>query len=137
MFTPSATDRELNAINSENAKNLQNDSFRTYQIEKSRINRDHPHSKFYTGNKETLLDDTRKQHIDLRQELLKFYNRYYSSNQMTLALVGPDSLSSLKRFVKASFSDIPNRNIDVPEKAWSGVNPFEPGNSIIPALQRK
>jgi insulysin len=41
----SATDRELNAIESENAKNLQSDGFRLYQLEKSRASPSHPYSK--------------------------------------------------------------------------------------------
>jgi insulysin len=42
---PSATARELNAIESENAKNLQSDGFRAYQLEKHRANPLHPFSK--------------------------------------------------------------------------------------------
>ncbi|KAK1749003.1 hypothetical protein QTG54_000942 [Skeletonema marinoi] len=38
LFTESATGRELNAIDSENAKNLQNDIFRLYELEKDRVN---------------------------------------------------------------------------------------------------
>ena len=78
LFTESATGRELNAIESEHAKNLQSDSFRVYQIEKSRQNVDHPHSKFFTGNKKTLLEDSAKNGLVLRDELIKFYTTYYS-----------------------------------------------------------
>jgi insulysin len=35
LFTQSATDRELNAIDSEHAKNINNDGFRLYQVRKS------------------------------------------------------------------------------------------------------
>jgi secreted Zn-dependent insulinase-like peptidase len=41
----SATGRELNAIESENAKNLQSDGFRLYQLQKSRANDKHPYHK--------------------------------------------------------------------------------------------
>ena len=50
LFTENATGRELNAIESENSKNLQSDGFRIYQINKARQNPDHPHSKFFTGD---------------------------------------------------------------------------------------
>lgn len=46
-----ATSRELNAIESENAKNLQNDGFRAYQLEKSRANPLHPFSKVRERNR--------------------------------------------------------------------------------------
>ena len=42
LFTESATGRELNAIDSENAKNLQHDIFRLYELEKDRVNSEHP-----------------------------------------------------------------------------------------------
>lgn len=42
LFSESATGRELNAIDSENSKNLQNDVFRLYELEKGRVNGDHP-----------------------------------------------------------------------------------------------
>jgi insulysin len=134
LFTESATGRELNAINSENAKNLQTDSYRIYQLSKSRANSDHPYSKFFTGNKKTLLDDAKAKGINLRQELINFYNRYYSANQMTLAIVAPQSISKLKDFVKKSFSGIPNKKVDKPEELWRGIAPYN-GNSVIPSLQ--
>ena len=42
LFTEAATGRELNAIDSENSKNLQSDSFRLYELEKARVNSAHP-----------------------------------------------------------------------------------------------
>jgi insulysin len=54
LFTSSATSRELNAIESEHAKNINNDGFRLYQLDKDTANSDHPYSKFATGNKQTL-----------------------------------------------------------------------------------
>lgn len=139
LFTEGATNRELNAIESENAKNLQSDIFRFYQIEKGRGNKNHPFSKFFTGNKSTLLDETKKQNIDLRQELLKFYEKYYSSNQMYLAVISSQSLPTLKNYVNDAFSKVPNRNVGVPEASWLGVQPFTSDikQSAIPSLGYK
>ena len=133
LFTESATGRELNAIESENAKNLQSDTFRVFQISKSRANKNHPFSKFFTGNKKTLLDDTKAQGINLRDELIKFYNSYYSANLMTLAIVAPVSIDELKRMVIDAFADVPNREIVPPESAWAGVPPYGP-DSLIPSF---
>lgn len=137
LFTEAATGRELNAIESENAKNLQTDSFRVYQMMKSRANSNHPYSKFFTGNKKTLLDGTKAQGINLREELLKFYNQYYSANQMTLAVVAPQPLDKLQKIVTDSFKDVPNKHVDKPENAWKGkIIPFtKENNSIIPSYQ--
>lgn len=49
LFTESATDREVNAVNSEHEKNLPNDSWRLDQVEKSTAKADHPYSQFGTG----------------------------------------------------------------------------------------
>jgi insulysin len=130
LFTEGATGRELNAIESENAKNLQSDTFRIFQIDKSRANPDHPYSKFFTGNKKTLLDDTKAKGLSLRDELIKFYNNYYSANQMTLAIVAPQSIEDLKNMVTEAFLDIPNRNVDTPESSWAGIPPFIDESSI-------
>lgn len=115
-------------------KNLQSDIFRIYQIEKSRANANHPYSKFFTGNKKTLLEDTKQQKVDLRDALFKFYNTYYSSNQMTLAIVAPQPISTLKKFVSDAFVDIPNRAAMDPAIAWKNVPPFLKGSSVIPSF---
>ena len=134
LFTESATSRELNAIESENAKNLQSDTFRTYQIEKARCNPKHPYSKFFTGNKKTLVQDAKQKKIDIRNELINFNQKYYSSNQMTLAVVAPQPLAQLKQMVKEGFGRIPNRNSALPESEWAGVPPFS-SDSVIPSFQ--
>jgi insulysin len=134
LFTESATGRELNAIESENSKNLQSDIFRNYQIEKERQNSDHPHSKFFTGNKQTLLEDTKKAGLNLREELIQFYNQHYSANQMTLAVVGPQSLDTLKDMVQDAFGKIPNKNVEKPEDSWNGIVPPFNENSVIPSF---
>jgi len=134
LFTESATGRELNAIESENAKNLQSDSFRSYQLSKSRANAHHPYSKFFTGNKKTLLDNTKAKGINLREELIKFTDRYYSANQMTLAVVAPQSIEKLEKYVAKSFSAIPNKNVGKPEEEWKDIAPYN-GDSLIPSFQ--
>ena len=88
LFTASATSRELNAIESEHSKNINNDGFRLYQLEKDLANPAHPLSKFATGNKKTLETDTLARGINVRDELLKFHSLYYSSNQMSLCVSG-------------------------------------------------
>ena len=136
LFTPSATGRELNAIDSENSKNLQNDVFRLYELEKDRVNSQHPYAKFFTGNKETLLTDTKKKGIDLRQKLVEFYDQYYSANQMSLAIVAPQPINELKKYVVDGFGDIINKGVRPPEEAWAfKVPPYAEGKSLVPAVK--
>ena len=65
----------------------------------------HPIRKFGTGNLETIGDIT-------RDELISFYEKYYSSNTMGLALLSNHSLDNLESWAKTYFSDIKNRNLD-------------------------
>eukprot|EP00956_Cyclotella_meneghiniana_P027144 scaffold60314_cov74-Cyclotella_meneghiniana.AAC.3 len=133
LFTASATNRELNAIDSEHSKNLQNDVFRLYELEKDRVNSNHPYAKFFTGNKDTLLTETKRRGIDLRSKLMEFYEQYYSANQMSLAVVAPQSISDLKKYVDDGFGDIVNKGVRPPEEAWAyKVNPYEENMSLVP-----
>ena len=65
---------------------------------------------------------------------MKFYETFYSSNQMALAVVAPQSLPQLRKFVLDAFGDIPNRQIDRPEDKWAfKIPPYVAGKSVIPA----
>jgi insulysin len=60
LFAPSGTVRELNAVDSEHKKNLQNDIWRIYQVNKHNTKPGHVWSKFGSGNKLTLTSAARK-----------------------------------------------------------------------------
>ncbi|KAL5511367.1 STE23_2 [Sanghuangporus vaninii] len=59
LFSPSCTLRELNAVDSENKKNIQNDMWRIFQLTKHLTRPGHPWKKFGTGNKATLTEAAR------------------------------------------------------------------------------
>ena len=60
LFSQSSTVRELNAVDAENKKNLQNDKRRASQLNKHLSKPGHVWSKFGTGNKVTLTSAARK-----------------------------------------------------------------------------
>jgi len=120
LFTATAVSREINAVDSENSKNLQTDSWRFNQLEKVRANPAHPVAKFGTGNKETLEVNLKKSGRDVREELLKFYDKYYSANMMSLAVIGREDLNTLQSWVEELFSPIPNKDVKPPEESWAG-----------------
>jgi len=133
LFTEAATGRELNAINSEHAKNIQSDSFRVYQLNKGRANGRHPFSRFFTGNYETLRD--RVSTADLRQTLIQFHQDHYSSNQMSLAVVGPQSISQLEQMTRQAFSKVPNRLSTTPELQWKSERVYDAAApSLLPSF---
>ncbi|XP_029376409.1 insulin-degrading enzyme isoform X3 [Echeneis naucrates] len=115
LFDESCKDREVNAVDSEHEKNLMNDAWRLFQLEKATGNPNHPFSKFGTGNKLTLETRPSKEGVDIRQELLKFHSTYYSSNLMGLCVLGRESLDELTSMVVNLFGEVENKNVPVPE----------------------
>ena len=100
-FTPEFNEREVNAVNSEFQKNLENDGWREYALRNSAYRAGHPARNFSIGSRETLTGTT-------RDELLAFHRRYYSANRMTLALAGPASLERLEAWARAHFAAVPD-----------------------------
>lgn len=106
LFTEAATDREMNAVDSEYKKNLSEDSRRLFQIEKSEIVRKGSIlNRFSTGGLETLKIPT------IREDLLSFHDKHYSSNIMSLVMVGRHSLEDLEKLAVENFSEVPNKNM--------------------------
>ena len=99
LFTESATDRELNAVDSENARNLSLDGRRELQVSKHLSAPGSVYSKFGTGNLQTLKHAPAAAGIDVRSEMLAHYARYYSANLMTLAVIGRESLDELESLI--------------------------------------
>lgn len=77
----------MQAVDSEYKKNLSNDHRRLFQLEKSVIVKKGSRlNRFSTGGLETLKYD------GIREDLLKFHEDHYSSNLMSLVMVGKDSI---------------------------------------------
>jgi len=132
LFSSSGIDREINAVNSENAKNLNSDSWRIGQTLKLRYNQNHPITKFGTGNSATLSLTPKASGVDVRKELLSFYKKYYSANQMTLSMSGKEDLDTLQTWATQFFSDIPNTDVPPAEAAYAGIiSPIEPGSECF------
>ncbi|KAF4667736.1 hypothetical protein FOL47_003405 [Perkinsus chesapeaki] len=118
LFTQSATDREVQAVNSENSKNLQADVWRMMQLERELVfNKEHPSYHFGTGNKDTLAKIP-------RDALLNFHNKWYSANIMKLAVIGTESLDELQDSVMEKFSEVVNKDVHIPVDSEFGDASF-------------
>ncbi|MDA8773914.1 insulinase family protein [Chlamydiia bacterium] len=104
MFDAQYIDKERRAVHSEFKKNIENDNRRRHHLIKKHIDQNHPKSKFSTGNETTLKDVN-------RDKMIRFYNDYYSSHQMTLAIVSPLPLNILEKWTDYYFTDIKERSI--------------------------
>ncbi len=111
LFTEAYVQREKEAVHSEFRSKYRDDFRRLQYAVKAVMNPEHPASHFATGNLDTLSDtDDNK----VRDELIAFYNQYYSANIMTLAIYGPQSLDELENWASQLFSPIENRQTQLP-----------------------
>ncbi|CAI5471466.1 unnamed protein product [Closterium sp. Yama58-4] len=115
LMSADATNREINAVHSEHTKNLISDPWRINQLQKSFCSPQHPFYKFNVGSLETLKEVPEANGRDIRQELITFYDKYYSANLMHLVVYGKDSLASLRSMVESRFALIPNKVLQQPE----------------------
>lgn len=119
LFNPSGVDRELQAIDQEYAKNIENDDIREYYIYKELANPGHPNNAFSMGNRESLQK--------VSQETLKdWYKKHYSANRMVVEVISTLPLEELKKLVIEDFSGVPTTN----------TPPFIPSLSVISAASK-
>ena len=52
--------------------------------------------------------------LNPRDIVIEFYNKYYSSNIMKLAVYGSDSLDTMQKWVEEKFSAIPDKKLSSP-----------------------
>ncbi|KAK7928452.1 peptidase M16 inactive domain-containing protein [Apiospora marii] len=122
LFLSSTLDRELQAVDSENKKNLQSDQWRLHQLEKSLSNPKHPYCHFSTGNFEVLKTEPEARGIDVRAKFMEFHGKHYSANRMKLCVLGREPLDVLERWSAELFSAVPDKNL--PQNRWEDEVPF-------------
>ena len=120
-FNEGSVEREIKAVDNEFSNNLNNDARRLVQIKCSEMNKDSPFNNFSTGNIKTLSLP------DIRDRLLVFYKKYYSSDIMNLCVYSNKSLEELLKLVEGLFNAIPKlENFKLPR--YDEVKPFDENN---------
>lgn len=127
-------DREIKAVDSENKKNLQMDTWRLHQLNKSLSNPEHPYNHFSTGSWTTLHDDPLARGVEIRKAFMKFHAEHYSANRMKLVVLGREDLDTLEEWVEEIFSKVPNK--DLPRKRWDHVSVYTPKELLIQTFAR-
>lgn len=133
-FTESATEREIEAVDSEFQSRLQDFKTCTRFILSSVANPVHPFSSNNFGNRDTLFDNRMKKRFNIRSTLLDFHSKYYSANLMKLVIVAPYSLEILQKWVIELFCPIPNHEEPHPWLAYQDIPVLLPG--YVPSLIR-
>jgi secreted Zn-dependent insulinase-like peptidase len=109
LFTEAYVDREKNAVHSEYMSRIKDDQRKELDVFKAVINPLHPFSKFSVGSLDTLsvkAESTGEDH--LKDQLLSFYDKYYSASLMTLVVIGREPLTELESMVTEKFSMVVN-----------------------------
>jgi insulysin len=115
LFLADCTDRELRAVDSEHKKNLQSDTWRLFQLDKSLSNPAYPYNSFGTGNLVSLKEEPLAKGLDVRQAFMRFHETYYSANLMKLVVLGRESLDQLEHWVVEKFAAVKNKDLKAPD----------------------
>ena len=94
--------------------------WRMYQLVKSEAHPDSYYNAFSTGDKNTL------NHPTIREDLMDFHKKWYSSNLMKLVVYGNQPIDQLETWVDEKFSPIQDYTREIPclneDKAYSLEN---------------
>ncbi|OIN03317.1 peptidase M16 [Idiomarina sp. MD25a] len=104
-------DKEKNAVNAEWSMRREMDFFGQFKLARMLLG-EHPANRFLIGNNDSLGD---KENSKLHEELVNFYNRYYSANIMKVAMISNESLDKMESLAKKHFASIENDDIEPPE----------------------
>lgn len=107
-FDAEYVDREVKSVQAEYQMGLKTDPRRNLDVMREIVNPNHPFSILGVGTRETLAD---RPGDSVRDDLLQFYEAYYSANLMTLSILGRESLDELERMVRQRFAAVPNRDV--------------------------
>ncbi|WP_373778422.1 pitrilysin [Glaesserella sp.] len=103
--------KEVNAVNAEMVRAKSSDSFLMHDVNLATANPHHPITKFAVGNNVTLSD---KAGSKLQDELVKFYQRYYSANVMKAVLYSNQPIEKLAKLAEQTLGKVENKQIERP-----------------------
>ena len=98
-------DREKNAVEAEYQMGLKSDPRRGLDVLQEVMNPAHPFSQFTVGSLETLAD---RPGSSVRDELVSFYDKYYSANVMRLVVLGASRWTNWKPWWFPCSAQVPN-----------------------------
>ena len=115
LFDSNSITREINSINSEHLKNVNNEYWFMKQIIHNLSLKNSGINRFSTGTLETLGAQGTESHImKLREEMIKFYNKYYCSNNMCITIQSNEDIDIVEKYIVKYFSEIKESNITIP-----------------------
>jgi insulysin len=97
LFNENSISKEINAVDSEHNKNINNDLWRTYNLMLNLTNKNSPINTFPTGSLNTLNKP------DIREKLIEFYKKYYTSDNISICIASSKSYDLVKDMLKNTF----------------------------------
>lgn len=116
LLSPEYLEREVNAVHSEWSGTLQNDGRLRLTALRQAFNPQHPAARFSAGNQESLNIANQ----EIRQALLDFYQTYYTTDRMTLVVLGKQPVNELRDLVETHFAAI-QQGTATPEPNWPSL----------------
>ncbi|MGX2969646.1 pitrilysin [Ursidibacter sp. B-7004-1] len=112
LLAESNAKKEVNAVNAEMVRAKSNDGFLMHDVNLATANPNHPITKFAVGNNITLSD---KADSKLQEELVKFYQKYYSSNLMKAVLYSNQPIEKLAKLAENTLGKVENKKLSEPK----------------------
>ena len=100
LFDMNSISREINAVNNEHLKNINNDGWREFQLMLNLTDSMSSTNTFITGSKNTL------DKIDIRDKMIEFYKKYYVSENISICIASSIESSKIKSMVEGTFGHI-------------------------------
>ena len=132
-FDAQYVERERAVVHSEFQSGRKKDSRRLYAARRQLYNPTHPASRFAVGSAHTLRD---RKNGAARDKLIEFYQQHYSAEQMTLAVLGPQSPRELENWVRELFAEVPMREEESVNKHPPLFNPSLAASRLNVAPQK-
>ena len=109
LFDSTRVEKEILAVHNEYEMNLQKNIWRFFELLRRNSNSDHSFHRFTCGNLKTLKILPEQKHLKIQDEVVKFFENYYSSHKMKLVVIGNQNLDTLEKMVVDKFTQIKNK----------------------------
>lgn len=100
LFINDCVDKEINAVNNESIKILSNDENIIYQLLYYLTDSNNSTNTFLCGSNESLKKDK------LREALIDFYDKYYTTQNMSLCIISSKSIDDMYNIIINTFNNI-------------------------------
>jgi len=126
LFDPRYMEKEVHAVDSEHAKNVQDPSRRLYEVLNALADPRSPVSRFRTGDLQTLSKGTESS--DMRNELQGWFGKHYCPSRMALATYGSESVAAQLARAARLFGNLStgSRTCQEARKTWDVPASYSP-----------